>query len=160
MTDQPQMTPAEATAKLTTLKADAEWSKNFLAGNGPQVSEFQTLLAIAHTDRHANEIEMAVAGQLYNSAAGQPSGHMENVATASMLREAGLSDDVIRQAVRKDPVSQAEHDIAKREKAALMRDRDFAAKYLAANGPEVERMALLNVILCAPIKAEKSEQAA
>jgi hypothetical protein len=155
-TPSPPPTPQEAAARIEELKANPEWRDRFLAGNGPQVTEFQNLTTIAHSDRQANQIEMAVAGQLYNGLAGQPAGHMEDVATAAMLRDAGLGDDEIRQAVRGDPVTQAEYDTARREKDALMRDRDFAAKYLAKNGPEFAKMSRLNLILCSPIRQEKA----
>jgi hypothetical protein len=157
MTEQAQLTPAEASTKLETLKADPDWGKGFLAGDGPKVAEFQQLTAAAQPDHESRALEMAIGGQLFEGVAGQPPGHMEAIATAQALREAGLGSDVIRQVLTGAPVTQAEHDAATRQKAALLRDNDFCKNFLAKNGPEVERMALLDVVLTSPIKsAEKA----
>jgi hypothetical protein len=148
-------TPAEAAARLDQLAADAAWRNAFLSGNGPEAKQFHELTTMAESARQDDEVEMALKGQLYD-APFQPSEHLENIALTQTLREAGLTDDVIRQAVRGDTVTQAEHDAAKRAKESLLRDNDFVRKFLEKNGPEFERMMLIDVILTSPIKAEKA----
>lgn len=151
MTDEPQITPADAFAKLNTLKADQTWTSALLAGNGPQVAEYQKLstLAVSHID--GDEIGMAIAGKLYERDS-QPHGHLANIALASSLKDAGLDESVIRQAITGAPVSRQERDAAERRKAALFRDQDWTTKMMAKNGPEFEEYNLLNVILAAPVK--------
>ena len=150
-----QLTPAEASARLETLQADSTWRTAFLAGDGPKVAEFNQLIAAAHPDQESRELEMAISGQLFESVSGQPQGHLENVAAARALREAGLDDAVIRQVLTGGPVSQVEHDAAQKQKAAMLRNPEAVARFLQKSSPEYEIMTNLNVVISAPIKSEK-----
>jgi hypothetical protein len=149
MTDEPQLTPTAAAAKLDGLRADTAWSTAFLAGSGPHVAEYQRLSTIAIDAQENDRIDLAMKGEFLPI---NDSEHFQRMGAVTMLREAGLTDDVVKQALAGQPVSQAEYDAAARRKAALMKDSTFTSAFLKGNGPEKETMTLLNVILSSPLK--------
>lgn len=155
MSEELQLTPADAAAKLDALKANPEWTAAFLKGDGPAVAEYGKLLSASQPHAESHAADMAIAGKLFDGGL-QPSGHLVAVGTATMLREIGIPTDVIKQVLIGQPVSQAEHDAASKQKEALMRDQEWSKQYLAGNGPHREQMTLLHVILSSPIKQEKT----
>ena len=146
MTDEPQLAPTEAATTLAARMADRDWAGKFLSGSGPQVAEYQKLSALAI--KSDDKVELAMAGQYLPV---NDSEHLARMGAASILREVGLTDDVIRQAITGQPVSQAEHDAATRRKDALMRDQNWVKEYLAGNGSQREEMSLLQ-IQSSPVK--------
>lgn len=145
-------TAAEAAATLAGRMADKPWVEGFLQG-GPQLAEYRKLSEIAVAKSADEKVDLAMAGKYLPI---NDSEHLTRMGTASMLRDAGISNDVIKQALSGQPVSQAEHDAATTRKAALMRDHEWSKQYLAGNGPQREEMTLLNVILSSDVKREKS----
>lgn len=143
-------TAGEAAARLEAVKADPKWRDEYLNGSKAHARELKDLQAAVDQERNTRT-EMAVAGQLFDGI--QPSGHLAAVGTAAMLRESGINDDsVIRQAVAGQPVTAEEHAAATEEKARLMRDSDWTAKYLAGDGECKRQMRLISIVLSAPIK--------
>src|SRR5437868_1738382 len=87
-------TPAEAVARLNELKSNGEWRDRFLSGNGPEAKEFRDLQAtIAKSDQP--QVDRAMAG-LLEDAPFQPSGHLQMIGTAEMLRDIGIRDEITR----------------------------------------------------------------
>lgn len=145
----PEQTPAEAATKLKELTGNADWSKSYLTGDGPKVAEFNRLSKIA---AGADKIDLAMAGVLEPKMF-QDRSHVDNIETSKLLREGGVDDPAIhRQVLSGEPVSQAEFDAAKSERARLERDHDFQKRYLSGDGAAVRQMTLLNVILTRDVK--------
>lgn len=148
----PAPTPDQAATKLTELRGNKEWVTKFLAGNGPEVQEYGKLSEIALSKGDQDKVGLAMAGQYLPV---NDSEHLTRMGTASMLRDAGIGDDVIRQALSGSPVTQQERDAAEKLKAKLMRNSDFSKKYLAGDGEAKEQMTLLQIITSSDVKQEQ-----
>lgn len=155
MTEQPTQpsTPAEASAKLETLKADPTWRDAFLSGNGPQVQEFQSLSDLANQAQASNEIEAALAGRLEDGI--QPTGRLMNAGVVEMLRGLEIRDDVIRQTLTGHEVTQEEFEAVKRWKADHMQNKEWTTKYLGGDLEAQRSMTLANIVLSGPIKSKE-----
>lgn len=145
-------TPDQAAAKLTELRGNKDWVTKFLAGNGPEVAEYGNLSEIALSKDDTDKVGLAMAGQYL---AVNDSEHLTRMGTASMLRDAGIADDVIRQALSGSPVTQQERDAAEKLKAKLMSNSDFSKKYLAGDGEAKEQMMLLQIITSSDVRQEQ-----
>jgi hypothetical protein len=144
-------TPNEAAATLATRMADKDWTGKFLGGSGPEVAEYHKLSEIAI--KSDDKISLAMAGQYLPV---NDSEHLLRMGTTSMLREAGIDNDVIRQVLSGGGVAPEERAAAEKAKAALMRNSEFGKKYLAGEGEAVQHMTLLNIILSSDVKEKKS----
>ncbi len=138
----------EAAARLDTLKADSGWGEKFLSGDVATVKEFHDLHAMIDA---GDNVEMALAG-ITPGGDIPDSGAKLMANTATMLREIGLSDGVVRQALAGEGVPQAEFDAVTIWKGQRMRDPEFTAKYLAGD-PEAGRlMTTANVVIANGVK--------
>lgn len=150
---QPAAIPAtagEAAARLEAIKSDPKWRDEYLGGSKAHATELRELQAAADKER-STQTEMAIAGQLFDGI--QPSGHLAAVGTAEMLRTSGINDTgVIRQVIAGQSVTVEEHAAATEEKARLLRDSDWVAKYTSGDGVAKRQMTLLNIVLSSPIK--------
>lgn len=88
----PPSTPAEAATQLAQLKADPNFVKPFLAGGQSQLKQFKDLHELI--DRGDN-YDLAIAGQLAPGEV-QSSDHLQNIGAASMLTEAGVHPEIVR----------------------------------------------------------------
>jgi hypothetical protein len=146
-------TPAEASARLETLKADAGWKDQFLAGNGPQVAEFKSLTELA---AKATDTDKALAGRLQDGPV-QSSSHMVQIGVANTLREIGIRDEIIKDVLTGEhKVTRAEYEMTERWKAERMRDKEWVQRYLTNDGDAHEKMTLANIILSGGIREEKA----
>jgi len=144
-------TGAEAATRLAELKADPKWLDAFLRGNSPEVAEFRRVSEIAQSDQKADALDKAVRGELFDGPF-QPSGHLANIAAAAALKEQGLEEAVIRQALEGRPVTRAEFAAAEKAKASLMRNQSFVSQFLAGNGEQREIVTRLDIILSSPVE--------
>jgi hypothetical protein len=149
----PSATPGDsigAKARLSALAADPDWSKAFFSGDQAARAEFTRLTAqVAAGNPTADalagakpsetfELETTVAGQL----------NTRNRADAvAGLRELGLGDDVVAQAIDGASVSPHEVAMARQAKAMRLSDKAWTDRYLAGGIAEKREMGLLNVIL-------------
>jgi hypothetical protein len=147
----PAPTPDQAVSKLAELCGDKSWTDKFLAGNGPELAEYRALSEIAI--KSGDKIDKAIAGVL-DAGPLQDSSHLQNIGAAAMLREAGMDNDVIRQVLAGEPVTQKEFDAAAKIKSNLMKTPDFVKRYLAGEADAIQRMTLLQIITSSEIKQE------
>ena len=75
-------------------------------------------------------------------------------ATAAMLREIGIRDDVVTQALSGHEVSKAEFDAVKNWQARAMRDAEFTQRYLTGDPEAHQKMTLAAIVLSSNIKTE------
>jgi hypothetical protein len=151
----PSATPTDAAgarARLDALTADPSWSRAFFDGHQATVAEFKTLTAqIAAGNPTADalagakpsegfEIETTISGSLSTRARAD---------AVAGLRQLGLSDDVVAQAIdgAPAPISVQELNMARMKKATLLSDPDFSARYLAGSLIEKQTMSLLNLVI-------------
>jgi hypothetical protein len=162
MTDQQQQTPppapppaptnaAEAATRINELKADTAWRDRYLAGGLTEKREITSLQELINKSNTA-DVDRAMAG-LLDDAPFQRSSQMEMIGAAGMFRDLGIRDDVIRQTLTGQEVTQAEHDAVKNLKAERMRDHAWVREYMAGNGQHKRDMMLMNIVLTSPIKA-------
>jgi hypothetical protein len=142
-------TPAEAAATLAARLGDKAWAAQFLNGSEPQVAEYRRLSEIAI--KSDDKVSLAMAGQYLPI---NDSEHLTRMGAASMLREAGIEPDVIKQTLSGGPVSQQEYDAAVKLKAKLMGNSEFTRKYLAGEGEAVQQMTLLQIITSSEVRQE------
>lgn len=151
----PPVTPgtaSEATARLKELKADPAWRDAYLGGSPRHAKEMASLHdVISKGDNPA--VDLAIAGVLYD-APFQPSGHIENIAAASMFRDHGIRDAVIRETLADHEVTQAEYDAVAQLKAERLRDRAWVKEFMAGNGQHTRDMMLMSIVLSSTIKTE------
>jgi hypothetical protein len=82
----------------------------------------------------------------------QESGHIEMIAATKMFRELGIRDEVIRETLTNQEVSQQDHDRVAQWKADRLRDSEWKKKWLAGEGEQAREMMLANIVLSSSIK--------
>lgn len=142
----PPSTPAEATTLLTQRMADRTWSDAVLAGKHDQVKEWKELHALAAEGDENLDVTLAVAG-LSKPVGYTTSSDIEMRGTASHLREIGLDDAVIKQALLGQPVSKTEFDAVSKWKAQKMADHEFTKRLLAGDGEPRRQLTAANIII-------------
>lgn len=138
--------PTEATTVLTQRMADQSWSDAVLAGKPDQVKEWKDLHALAAKGDEDPDVAFAVAGVSKPTEYTTSSDIMLN-GTASYLREIGLDDAVIKQALSGKPVPKAEFDAVVRRKAEMMGSPDFVKRLNEGDREARGLKAAANIVL-------------
>jgi hypothetical protein len=149
MTDQPSIpaTAAEAGARITELHSNKEWSEKFLAGDSATRTEFDALSqrVVQGDDRVAQAMSGAVPemsdADLYFAK------H-----TANALREVGISEDAVKEALSGSQPTQAEFDAVKNWRERAMRDDAWVKRYLSGDADARTQMTLAAIVLSGEIK--------
>jgi hypothetical protein len=147
------MSPGAARARLGGLLQNAEWQKQFLGGNGPQLREFKELsekaagpgdtrldAALAYDPNTAPPFETSYAGELNT---------WQLAKVVTNLKELGLEPDHIREAfdVENRTIDGATWAAAKRLEQQRFGDAEYVKRYLAGNPAEKREMALIRIVL-------------
>jgi hypothetical protein len=151
------MSPNQAAAKLDELLKDSDWQQRYLSGSERARREHDELATKAEADDRLDKIvdgsaespliETVGPGQITDRAA---------MNFAADLREIGVPDDAIKQALRGQPVSKAEYDTIKLLRRDRMADREWAGKVLANDPAAVRELTLMNLIVANSFKKEAS----
>jgi hypothetical protein len=153
MTEQTQPTAAEATAQLADLMKNPEWQTAWLAGNGPQRKEYASLMAAKHADPSAagDRLDQIVAGKaeipFMESTTGGQISTINTMKSAEWLREAGLTDPQIKQALSGAQVSKGEYEAVKILRGDRMGSKEFIAKWLGGDVEANRQMLLMNTVI-------------
>jgi len=84
-----------------------------------------------------------------------PTGEQRQMAsTAEMLRTAGVSDLVIKDALEGKPVTRKEHDLTVAWRDRHMKDEAWTKRLLGGDADAVRELHLMSIILSSPIKSE------
>jgi hypothetical protein len=148
------MTPAAAHEKANELQGGAGFRGRFLAGFTP---EFKTLQALKSKSAEADaSLDRIVAGtaplpDIDVHLGGQLTAHNAMQAAAD-LRERGIDDPIIKQALAGNGVSEAEYSAAVKLKADLLSDGDFVKKWLGGDRAAAQRMTTLQIIITGGVK--------
>jgi hypothetical protein len=148
------MSPADADAKLTELQGNEAWRGRFLEGAPTEGNTFRALMERRGPDFQLNQIAAGNTVPLpdIDTHLGSELTVRNQVLAAEALRGQGIPSEVIGQALKGEPVSQAEFDAAAKVKADLLGNKEFVVKYLSGDREAVRQMTLLNVISVAGAK--------
>jgi hypothetical protein len=147
----------DARMQLDLLSRNASWAESLFKGNVETRKQFDDLVAKAAGgddvgDAVAGIVELAaplfattVDGQL-------PRRHVEGAIAA--LRDAGLSDDAIEQAIHQPAISRSEFMAAQAFQAKCHGTAEWRSKLLSGDYEATRQHNLLCVLLSSPIKEE------
>jgi hypothetical protein len=147
----------DAKATLEHLSRDKSWADSLFNGNVATRKQFDELVAKAAGgddvgDAVAGIVETAVP--LFETTANGelPRRHVEG--TIAGLRDAGLNDAAIEQAVNLPPISRSEHAAAVAFQAKCHGTAEWRSKLLSGDYEATRQHNLLCVLLSSPIKEE------
>jgi hypothetical protein len=147
----------DARMQLDLLSRNASWAESLLKGNVETRKQFDELVAKAAggddtADMVANIVELTPP--LFETTANGelPRRHVEG--TIAALRDAGLSDGAIEQAVNLPPISRTEFMAAQAFQAKLHGTAEWRSKLLSGDYEATRQHNLLCVLLSSPIKEE------
>jgi hypothetical protein len=146
-------TPGEASARLQQLVADKDFGARYLAGGVAERKEMDRLHALADQgDKVQDAINNTAAPETFTIETIGP-GELNSRDRASMvnaLRDAGLGDDAILQAMHgapvDRPVGRAELMAAKALKSALFGNKDWRDRLFAGGWREKNQTLLISTI--------------
>jgi hypothetical protein len=156
----PTLTPVDAQdarVTLDLLSRNPSWAESLLKGNVETRKQFDELVAKA---AGGDDVADAVAGivepttPLFETTANGelPRRHVEG--TISALRDGGLSDASIEQAVNLPPISRTELMAAQALKTKLHGTAEWRSKLLSGDYEATRQHNLLAVLLSSPIKED------
>ena len=147
----------DARAQLDLLSRNASWADSLFKGNVETRKQFDELVAKAAA---GDDVGDAVAGivepvtPLMEVTANGELPRRAVEATISGLRDAGLSDASIEQAVNLPPISRAEFMQAKALQTRLHGTAEWRGKLLSGDYEATRQHNLLSVLLSSPIAEE------
>jgi hypothetical protein len=154
MTEQAQqITGEQATAQLAEKLNNSEWRTAWLAGNGPQRKEYDSLMAAKHADAAmaGDHLDKIVAGKaeipFMESTTGGQISTINAMKSAEWLHEANLTDPQIKQALSGQPVAKAEYEAIKILRSDRMGNKEFVAKWLGGDVQAHREMLLMNTVM-------------
>jgi hypothetical protein len=143
-------TPAEARARLNELTSNKEWGKRWVEGGIAERHEYARLIELA-----ADQADQAINNTTPETFAIETIGPGElnrrDLASAvETFRDAGLTDEVINQAMRGGEVSEvsrAEYMAARALKSARLGDEAWVARWSKGGWAEQREMLHINTIV-------------
>lgn len=149
----PPSTPSEAATRLAEAKNNPEWRDGLLAGNPKHLNEFKTLHELI--DRGDN-YDLAMAGE-YAPGEVQSSDHVQNIGVASLFREVGIRDEIIRDVLAgTHTVTKEEYAKVKQFKADKMTDPEWTKRLNAGDIEAKRQFHLMHIVLTGDIRDEKA----
>jgi len=146
---------ADATKALAELQARPDFAAKYLSKTDgyEEKRAFARLMQLSQHDtaKGGDRLDKIIAGTAETgigevTTAGQISTH-DAMLSAAALREAGLSDPQIKQAMAGKPLSKAEYDMVKTLRDDRMGDKEWAAKLLSGDTKAHRDMLLMNTIV-------------
>jgi hypothetical protein len=134
--------------QLARRYGDPEWRGKLQAADGATRKEFDELATKA---AEADPVEAVMTGALPEVVNSE---QRLMAHTASYLREIGLSEAVVREAISDQSTTQEIHDAAKDWKRRNLSDSEFVKAYLNGSIEHVQKVTLCNIILTQPIKGK------
>jgi hypothetical protein len=147
----------DARAQLDLLSRNASWAESLFKGNVETRKQFDELVAKA---AGGDAVGDAVAGiveltpPLFETTANGelPRRHVEGAIAG--LRDAGLNDAAIEQAVNLPPISRAEHAAAEAFWSRCKGSAEFRSKLLSGDYEATRQFNLVSVLRSSPIAEE------
>jgi hypothetical protein len=161
MTEQASIpaTAAAASEKLGVLEGTKGWTDKLLAGDAAVTQEWNGLHErVVRGDDQAKDAALLserVKEAMTGDRRSMPDAEAEQMnVTAAMLRELGIRDEVVTQALSGRDVTQAEFDVVKNWQTRAMRDPEFTKRYLTGEPEACQKMTLAAIVLSSNIKTE------
>jgi hypothetical protein len=147
----------DARQQLDLLSRNASWADNLFKGNVETRKQFDELVAKAAGGDSVSDAVVGIvepALPLFETTANGelPRRHVEG--TIASLRDSGLNDASIEQAVNLPPISRAEFMQAQALKSRLYGTAEFRSKLLTGDYEATRQHNLLCVLLSSPIAEE------
>ncbi len=144
----------DARAQLDLLTRNPSWAESLLKGNVETRKQFDELVAKAAGGDSVSDAVVGVvepAEPLFETTANGelPRRHVE--AAISGLRDSGLNDESISQAVNLPPISRSEFMAAQALQAKLHGTAEWRGKLLSGDYEATRQHNLLSVLLSSPI---------
>jgi hypothetical protein len=143
-------TPAEAATRLDQLKADPAWTNALMSGGPAQTRQFHELHELV---AKGDNVDMAMAGVMPDGII-QDSGQVEMAGAASMMRELGIRDEVIKEFLVGHTTTKAWYDETARYKADKMSNPEWVKKLMSGDIEARRELFLANSILTGGIKEQ------
>ncbi len=150
------VTPTDASAQLDLLAKDKSFADALFSGDVAANNRFKELVTLASS---ADDVADAIAGrsppvhEIQVTADGQLSRSVID-GTVSMLREAGVSDGAIAEALRGDKVSRAEFEAVRQFQRQRHGDADWRGRLLSGDYAATREFHLMSIVLSAGIKED------
>ncbi len=142
-------TPKAATARLSELTQDKAWSDKLLSNDAATVGEFHTLsrLSLTEPPPAAGSVEEMAAATAKASSDANFADFIKGTRD-----QFPVSDDVISQIAKGEPISAAERDLGVQWLKQLDGDKEKSAKLLAGDVELRRQMFSASVLAALPIK--------
>jgi hypothetical protein len=143
---------AGARAKLDALTADKSWSERYLKGGVNEAREFKELTAMVASADPATRLERVLAGEIHNNSvietvSGDELSTSKLAIAVEGLREVGISDEAIKEAVNGGRNNAVIHRATQELKTRLFSDQAWVKKYLEGGAAERKQATLIAIIL-------------
>jgi hypothetical protein len=144
----PPANAAEARTRLDARIADKAFGAKVLAGDPAANREFRELSSMA-ANVDNNTIAAAMSGNIGEM---PDSGVKQMAATASMLREIGVQEQIIEQTLKGHEVTPEEYKLAEAWKVRQTKDPVFVKAFLSGDPEARQKMTLAAIILSGDVK--------
>jgi hypothetical protein len=146
----PPANSQEARTRLDALIADKDWGAKALAGDLAANRELRELTTMAARDDGAG-VDVAMLG----NANQMPTTELQVMAhAAASMREVGIREEIIRDALSGKAMTQAEVDLTKAWQTRHFADPEWSKRFLAGGAEERQQFMLCSIILSSPIKGD------
>ena len=143
----PPATAAEASARLAKLEVDPQWTAKLKGGDPAIKKQWNDLTLLAA--KGGDDVDRAMSGALPDI----PEGGLKLMAdVAAFLRDAGIRDEVIRETLSDDGVTQAEHDATQIWLNSHLGDREWVKRLKSGDIEAKQKFILSQIILSSSIK--------
>ena len=147
----------DARAQLDLLSRNASWAESLFKGNVETRKQFDALVTKAASGDNVGDAVAGIvepAAPLFETTANGelPRRHVEG--TIAALRDAGLNDESISQAVTLPPISRSEFMAAQAFQAKCHGTAEWRSRLLSGDFEAVRQHNLLCVLLSSPIAEE------
>jgi hypothetical protein len=157
---------AAATARLAELQAQPEWNAKLVSKTEgwPEKREFKALMEASSKDiaKGGDSLDKIIAGkaqvEMGEVTTGGEISTANAIKTAEWLRESGLTDPQIKQAMSGKPVSKAEYETIKIMKSDRLGNKDWTQRWLAGGAQEQREMLLMNTIVANGYQGQERTQ--
>lgn len=143
---------AGARARLDHLTADKSWSERYLKGGVDETREFKELTAIVASADPAVRLDRVLAGEVHNNSvietvSGDELSTSKLAIVVEGLREVGISDEAIKEAINGGKNSAVIHRATQELKTKLFGDQAWVKRYLEGGQAERRQATLISIIL-------------
>jgi hypothetical protein len=146
---------ADATKALAELQARPDFAAKYTSKTDgyEEKRAFARLMELSQHDtaKGGDRLDQIIAGTVkiepFETTTGSEISTYNAMQTAAGLREIGLTDSQIKQAMAGQPVPKAEYDMIKMLRSDRMGNTEWTAKYLKGDAQARREMALMNTVI-------------